>query len=73
MRGVAPRKLYTMEAGLSNATYSVLKLSKFLAMIYYSHCQLTTIFFHEAPQGFNLAKKSYFEILRTTQFPGCEF
>ena len=57
MHSVAPHKLYTMEAGLDNATYSVLQLSQRLALIYYSHCQLTTVSFTKDHRAFNLAKK----------------
>lgn len=51
------REFDTMKAGLSNATYNVLKLSIFLATVYYYHCQLTISFFREAPEAFNLANK----------------
>jgi len=70
VRSVAPRKLYTMEAGLSYAIYSVLQLSQRFAVIYYSHCR----FLSRSTTGpSNLQKKSYFQILHRIQFPICDF
>lgn len=58
VHSVAPRKLYTMERALI-MPLTVFKLSQLLSIIYFSHCQLTTSFFHGAPQGLQPLKKIY--------------